>query len=353
MIRRRFLRYTLAAAATAAGGVATVFPRRANAYYSGPVSDHFDGHRFFNPGGRNPQGVERLAKLYLNETWSPWPEIAESPYSDVPPPLVPGEAVRIAFVGHASWLVQTGGRNILIDPVWSERAGPYRFTGPKRVNPPGIDFTRLPQIHAVLVTHNHYDHLDTATLGRLWQRDRPLIVTPLGNDTIMRADVPGLAATAVDWHATVEIAAGLRVHVEPTQHWSARGIRDRRHALWASFVIETARRHIYAVGDSGFGDGRTFRAVAARHSRIDLALLPIGAYEPRWFMRDQHMNPADAVEAFTLCGARSALGHHWGTFRLTTEAHDQPQRDLATALAARGVMPESFRAVLPGQVVTL
>src|SRR5438128_2416474 len=225
--------------------------------------------------------------------------------------------------------VQARGKSILIDPVWSERASPVSFAGPKRVNPPGIDFDHLPAIDAVLVTHNHYDHMDVDTIGGLWQRFRPRIVTPLGNDAILKKSVPGLVATAVDWGDAVDLGDDLEVHVEPTLHWSARGAGDRMYALWASFVVRAGAHKVYCVGDSGFGDGATFARVGKRHPRLALALLPIGAYEPRWFMRHIHMNPEDALEALRLSGAGRAFGHHWGTFRLTNEGVEQPVQDLA------------------------
>jgi L-ascorbate metabolism protein UlaG (beta-lactamase superfamily) len=205
----------------------------------------------------------------------------------------------------------------------------------------------------VLVTHNHYDHMDVDTIAHLWQRFRPRVVAPLGNDTILKQAVPGLTAVSVDWHDTVDLGDGLMVHVEPTLHWSARGTGDRMHALWASFVVQSGAGKIYCVGDSGFGDGSTFARVRRRHPGLDLALLPIGAYEPRWFMRNNHMNPAEAVEALALCGAAQGLGHHWGTFRLTNEGVRQPMLDLAAALAAGAVPPERFVALRPGQVHTL
>ena len=186
--------------------------------------------------------------------------------------------------------------------------------------------------------------------SRLWRRFAPRIVAPLGNDTILRAAVPGIAADAVDWDATVDLGGGVAVHVEPSQHWSARGALDRSHALWASFVLRTGGRKLYCVGDTGFGDGATFARVRQRHPGLAAALLPIGAYEPRWFMGASHMNPDDAVQALELCGAAQALGHHWGTFRLTNEAVDQPALDLAAALTARGIAPERFAALRPGEV---
>lgn len=346
------MKWLLASGAGIAGGAAVLLPRKANAYYSGPASDHFDGTVFFNPGGRQPKNASNLFDLYFRENWARWPATVETPAPDRPPPRV-DQGVRLTFVGHASWLIQAEGLNLLVDPIWSERASPYSFAGPKRSNPPGVDFQHLPRIDAVLVTHNHYDHLDVATLAQLWTRDRPRIVAPLGNDAIMRPQLPGLAATTLDWRQNTMLSPRVRVHAETTQHWSARGLRDRRHALWASFVIETPRVRIYAVGDSGFGDGRTFREVAGRHPKIDLALLPIGAYEPRWFMADQHMNPAEAVQAFEISGATMALGHHWGTFQLTTEPHDAPERHLKEALQQRSIPAERFRAMRPGMVWTL
>ena len=352
--RRRILQ-GLAGTGVLGGGAWAVFaPARANAYYQGPVSDHFDGLRFFNPGQPGPKSGLDFLRWQLGERGAAWPAAFPSPFpADHPPASVRNDGVRIVHVGHASFLIQTRGRNILIDPVWAERASPFSFVGPKRVNAPGIAFDDLPKIDAVLITHNHYDHLDTGTIGRLWQRNRPHIVAPLGNDAILKADVPGLGADAVDWDATVDLGDGLRVHAEPTMHWSARGTGDRSHALWASFVIEAGARKVYCVGDSGFGDGGTFRRVAGRHPKLDAALLPIGAYEPRWFMRTSHMNPDDALQALALCGATVAFGHHWGTFRLTNEAVDQPATDLAAALVTHGVAPERFAALRPGEVRTV
>jgi L-ascorbate metabolism protein UlaG (beta-lactamase superfamily) len=318
------------------------------------VSDHFDGTRFFNPDHFRPPGGLDLLRWQLTEPWAPWPKQLPSPFPpDRPPATVEGEAIRIVHIGHASFLIQTRGRNILVDPVWAERPSPFSFVGPKRVNPPGIVFDDLPTVHCVLITHNHYDHMDLGSIGRLWQRFAPRIVTPLGNDAILAAAVPGLAAEAVDWDATVDLGGGLAVHAEPTLHWSARGTLDRRHALWASFVIEAGARKLYCVGDSGLGDGALFRRVRQRHPNLALALLPIGAYEPRWFMRNSHMNPDDAVQALEQCGAAQALGHHWGTFRLSNEAAEQPAVDLAAALTQRGIAAERFRAIRPGEVRTL
>ena len=352
--RRRVLQALAAVATVGAGGWPLITAARGNAYYNGPISDHFDGTRFFNPGGPEPRGRLDFLRWQLLEARAAWPASFPSPFPpDRPPAVVGGDALRIVHIGHASFLAQTRGRNILIDPVWSERASPFSFVGPKRVNAPGIAFEDLPRIDCVLVTHNHYDHMDTATIGRLWQRFAPRVITPLGNDVVLRAAVPDLAVEAVDWGDSVDLGGGLIVHAEPSQHWSARGLSDRSHALWASFVLQAGARKLYCVGDSGFGDGAIFTRVRQRHPDLAAALLPIGAYEPRWFMRPSHMNPDDAVRAMELCGAPRAFGHHWGTFRLTNEAIDQPVRDLAAALAARGIAAERFPALRPGEVQIL
>ncbi len=350
--RRRVLKLMGAAGLAGVAG-AIGFAPKANAYYSGPESDHFDGIKFFNPGGPGPKSIRQLVKWQFGERSEAWPDAFPSPHKDVPPPAAPGDAVRLTLIGHASYLVQTQGLNILVDPVYSERASPVSFAGPKRVNPPGIEFAALPRIHVLLITHNHYDHMDLACIGRIWQRDRPRLITPLGNDTIIKGEVEAIDALAVDWNQTHRLSDRVQVDVVPTQHWSARGTRDRMHALWASFVIMTPQHTVYMIGDTGFGDGGTFRHVAQRHSRIDFAALPIGAYEPRWFMRDQHMNPAEAVDAMVLSGARRAGGHHWGTFKLTSEAIDAPRQELAAALAEKTIKPDLFTALQPGEVVVV
>jgi L-ascorbate metabolism protein UlaG (beta-lactamase superfamily) len=323
-------------------------------YYSGPVSDHFDGERFFDPQGVPPRGRPDLRRWLVDRYWrgtrAKWPAWAPSPYRDHPPPRVEGPDWRVAYVGHASFLLQGAGLNILLDPIWSMRASPFRHIGPKRVNDPGIAFADLPPIDVVLVSHAHYDHLDVSTLSQLAASHRARVITPLGNDTIMRAHDKKIAAEAYDWHDRVAIGRDAAVTLVPTRHWSARNLSDRNMALWASFVIETAAGRVYFVGDSSYGEGAHFRDVRTRYGPFRIALLPIGAYEPRWFMADQHMNPAEAVKAFVDSGAEHALGHHYGTFQLTDEGIDAPLVALAQALQGTGIPAERFRALQPGQV---
>jgi L-ascorbate metabolism protein UlaG (beta-lactamase superfamily) len=327
---------------------------RMSRYYQGPASDHFDGERFFDPHGVPPRSRRDLLRWFLDRRWrgtkAKWPTWAPSPYADRPPARVEGAALRVSYVGHASWLVQTAGLNMLLDPVWSKRASPFRFIGPKRVNDPGIAFTDLPPIDVVLVSHGHYDHLDVTTLSRLAAAHRPRVITPLGDNTIMRNHDAAIAAEGYDWEDRVDLGAGVAATLVPTRHWSARNLSDRNASLWASFVIETPGGCIYFVGDSAYGGGRYFHGTRERHGPIRLAILPIGAYEPRWFMRDQHMNPDESVQAFIDCGAEFALGHHYGTFQLTDEAIDAPLIALADALKIAGISRERFRTLRPGEV---
>ena len=326
---------------------------RENPYYQGPESAHFDGLRFhLGPLTRDKSRSDLIAWRFGGER-AAWPASFPSPHRDTPPQRVEGEALRVSYVGHASVLIQTHGVNLLVDPVWSERASPVSFAGPKRVNDPGIAFEDLPPIDAVLVSHNHYDHLDLATLTRLGGNVGTRFIAPLGNDAIMGEGVGVQRAEAYDWGARVEVGRGVFVHFEPAYHWSARGVLDRRMALWCAFVIETPSGSIYHVADTGFGDGAIFQRMREKHGGFKLAILPIGAYAPRWFMRDQHVDPEEAVRIMKICGAERALAHHWGTFQLTDEPIDEPPQKLAEALQRENIPQERFAALQPGAVLVV
>ena len=236
--RRRV--FGLLAGAGALVGVSSLWMSRMKTY-DGPVSDHFDGLHFFDPDGAPPRSLGEVLRWQLGGRGqrADWPDWAPSPYADTPPERVDGEKVRLSFVGHASWLIQAGGLNILVDPVWSMRVSPVAWAGPKRHNDPGIAFDHLPKIDVVLVSHGHYDHLDIATLSRLTKNFAPRVVTPLGNDVTMRSTDPTIKVEAFDWHDPVELGGGIAVRPVPTRHWTARGMFDRNKALWASFVLET------------------------------------------------------------------------------------------------------------------
>jgi L-ascorbate metabolism protein UlaG (beta-lactamase superfamily) len=309
-------------------------------------ADHFDGRRFFNPNGANGQPFWKVPRLLLTPR-TRWPsQVTVEPRR--PPQPGPNEVV-VTFVGHATFLIQAAASNVLIDPQFSRRASPISFGGPRRVRAPGVRFDDLPPISLVLLSHNHYDHCDLGTLQLLERRFHPPVVTPLGNGRVLRSAGIG-QVEELDWWETAS-AAPLPVTVTPAQHFSARGPFDRNRALWGGFLLEAAGHRILHAGDSGYGPH--YREIAARLGPIDLALLPIGAYEPRWFMKDIHMNPAEAVQAHLDLAARQSIGMHFGTFQLTPEGIDEPVRELGKVLRERGVPAERFRTVEVGESVRL
>jgi L-ascorbate metabolism protein UlaG (beta-lactamase superfamily) len=311
-----------------------------------PRTDHFDGRRFFNPNGANGQPFWMVPPLLLTPR-TRWP--AEFPAEPRQPPTPGPNEVVVTFVGHATFLIQAGTTNVLIDPMYSRRASPVSFAGPRRVRAPGVRLEDLPTISLVLLSHNHYDHCDLGTLRLLEDRFHPRFVTPLGNGRLLRsAGIRQLEE--IDWWQTAS-AAPLPITLTPAQHFSARGPFDRNRALWGGFLVEAGGHRILHAGDSGYGPH--FREIGARLGPIDLALLPIGAYEPRWFMKDIHMDPAEAVQAHLDLAARRSIAMHFGTFQLTPEGIDEPVRELAKALRERGVPAERFRTAEVGESVWL
>lgn len=330
------------------GSMTTIFGCASR--HSGPPTRNFDGRTFHNIAPEPAGALWGFLRWQLFEPGEPWPKRVDAQF-DMPPPRVKTGELRVGFVGHATVLVQFDGLNILTDPVWSERASPVRFAGPRRVRPPAIPFDDLPPIDVVLVSHNHYDHLDAETIARLWRRDRPLIVAPLANREILRAHEPKLEAIELDWgqsHRAERSGVAVTITAEPLQHWSARGPVDQNLSLWAAFIVRTAAGAIYFAGDTGYGNGAHFREVGRHQGPFRLALLPIGGYEPRWFVGFAHMNPEEAVQAGLDLRADHVLGHHWATFRLTNEAIDEPRERFLTEVAARSLSPERFRAFPPG-----
>jgi L-ascorbate metabolism protein UlaG (beta-lactamase superfamily) len=320
-----------------------------NPYYQGPVTDHFDGVRFHNLHGEpeTDRSLGEVLKWRRSAPDNPWPKA--TPVT----PVVPDarvEGLRVTMVGHATLLIQVGGCNLLTDPVWSDRASPVNFAGPKRVNLPGIALEDLPPIDAILLSHNHYDHLDIGTLKALHARHRPLIVTPLGNDAIVRRRIPDARIATGDWGDAIAVNPAVKAHVVPALHWSSRGPRDRRMALWCGFMIEAAGKLVYFAGDTGYGTGAIFRRLRAEFGPVDVAILPIGAYDPRWFMAAQHTDPEEAIRIMLDLDARAALGMHWGTFKLTDEPWQDPAYRLQAGLLAQGIDPQRFAALLPAQI---
>jgi L-ascorbate metabolism protein UlaG (beta-lactamase superfamily) len=312
-----------------------------------PRSDHFDGRRFFNPTLPKPSAPSRLSVLRMmrepRSRWPAWVENKGVPRLDEP--LGAGQ-IAITFVNHATFLIQTGGLTILTDPVWSERASPFRRIGPRRVREPGVAFDDLPRIDIVLLSHNHYDHLDVATLARLRRRFTPTVLAAAGDGRLLRP--LGFARLhELDWWDAIELNDALKITFVPTQHFSARGLFDQRKSLWGGYMIETRGRRVLFGGDAGYSTH--FADIRTRLGAPDIAMLGIGAYEPRWFMQPLHMNPAEAVRAHRDLGAKQSIGMHFGTFQLTTEAFDAPKADLERALVESGIPDSEFVTLEEGE----
>lgn len=304
-------------------------------YHTGKVSDHFDGTRFYDPEVNYDSSFWSLLKWRLNRKSIAWPDKVEVFKYDIPPQRVYGDELRVSNVGHVTFLIQTQGLNILTDPVWSKRASPVSFAGPKRVMEPGINFGDLPPIDVIWISHNHYDHLDLKTIEKLWNIHKPRIIAPLGNDSIITSYNKHIVVEAYDWGEEVEISEAVKFHLSPMQHWSARGLFDRNRALWAALTIETNGGNIYFVGDSGYGGGRYFKRDKQKFGKFRLALLPMGAYEPRWFMEYPHMNPNDMVSAYLDLGEPYTVPSHYDVFKLTDEGRGQAKVDLEIAMRKR------------------
>jgi L-ascorbate metabolism protein UlaG (beta-lactamase superfamily) len=323
-------------------------------YYRGAPSGHFDGEHFVNPDGADdvlapPGGSGMIARYLTGSDGRPaWP--ATIPVTSARPPArVEGDRMLVTWIGHATVLVQTDGLNILTDPVWSDRAGPLGI-GPTRVAMPGVRLADLPKIDLILISHDHYDHLDLPTLRQLWQRDRPRIVTSLGNDSVIGQ--VGVPATALDWGGEVAVGRDARVIVTRNHHWGSRWFADRNRALWSSFVVKLPRGNLFFAGDTGAGDLKWADEAAAR-GPIRLALIPIGAFRftAGQMAAGSHIGPVDAVEVYRRLGAARAIGIHWGTFRLSYEAWDTPPRLLAAAQRCAGL--GGFSTVRIGRTVAI
>jgi len=292
--------------------------------------EHFRDGRYFNPGVPDHSFLDALKWMRTRQPGA-WPQWIPSPPGPRPPDRVEGAALRVTFVNHATVLLQTEGLNLLTDPVWSRRVSPVSFTGPQRHRAPGIRFEDLPPIDAILLSHNHYDHLDMPTLRRLATEHDPAVFCPLGVAPLVRRC--GLREVQeLDWWQT-SMWRDRGIHCVPAQHFSARTPFDRNRTLWCGWVLEAERGNLYFAGDTGFGN--FFEEIGGRFAPIRLALLPIGAYEPEWFMGPVHMTPEQAVEARALAGAAMAVGIHFGTFSLADDGEADPPARLRSALAGR------------------
>ncbi len=358
-----------------------------------PAGPHRDADGFRN---NYTPTVDRPFGDLLRWKWEAWRADLPQPPRQPTPAQAPDLALlqangaldarqmrpTVTWIGHASTLVQAGGLNVLTDPIFSERAFPVQFVGPRRTQQPGVALADLPGVDVVVISHNHYDHLDAGSITALEQRapGKTLFLVPLGLKAFMQ-ELGARQVVELDWWQQVRVRRGadgrtqvldsrpeaaptapsaaddaVEFNLVPVQHWSARGFFDRRKTLWGGWAVFGPGLHWYVSGDTGytkdFADTRA-RFAARNPGGFDLAILPIGAYEPRWFMAQQHMNPADAVQAHLDLGSQLSLGMHWGTFQLTDEPLDQPPRDLAQARRARQLLDDAFFILKIGETRAL
>ncbi len=298
-----------------------------------PISDHCDGERFFNPGPSpaTARGLRQVLKWRMEGNRVRWPDHVDNAAFPPPPAEIPTGSAAVTFIGHASFLLRVGGLTILTDPVFSERCSPVSWAGPRRVRAPGLALDALPPIDLILLSHNHYDHMDLPSLRRLHVRDAPPIITTLGNTKTLAGLGP---VRELDWWQTAA-HGGFTITATPARHFARRGFNDMNRTLWAGFMLRSPEGAILFCGDSGAGPH--WAAIRERLGPPGLALIPIGAYEPRWLMAPVHMNPAEAVQAHLDLGSKRSIGMHFGTFQLTDEAMDAPIKGLAASAAQHGL----------------
>ena len=315
-----------------------------------PNSDHFDGQRYHNvdPGAKT-RPLGEVLKWARARHPAVWPRNIVDEVGPLPSTPT-GDVISVTFIGHSTFLLRWGGVTVLTDPVFASHAGPWGRFGPRRARGPAYRLEHLPRVDLVLQSHNHYDHLDLGAHEALGRRDAPRVVTPLGNRSYLPPRVRSRVAEH-DWWGASEVLPGVRVTVVPAQHFSARTPWDRDRALWGGFIVECGGRTVYFAGDSGYC--RHFKEIGQRFPAIDLALIPIGAYDPRWFMSPVHMDPEEALQAHLDLGARKSVAMHFGTFQLTDEPIDEPAARLRTAMGTAGAAEGSFRVPGSGETITV
>jgi L-ascorbate metabolism protein UlaG (beta-lactamase superfamily) len=311
--------------------------------FDGPVSDRFQNGRFHNLDPTDKKGFIDFLRWQATAERGYWPPPLNAAPGPPPPARVEGNGLRVTYINHATVLLQLNGVNILTDPVWSERASPVTWAGPRRVRSPGLRFEDLPRIDLVLISHNHYDHMDLDTLRRLQDAYHPRILVALGNRAFLERK--GIVdVIEFDWWQSLQLNDEVRIHSVPAKHFSGRGLSDRDRTLWCGYVLETRQAgNVYFAGDTAFGSH--FEAIRDRFSPIRLALFPIGAFLPRWFMAPVHISPEEAVKAQQLLQPKTSVPIHFGTFPLGDDGEMEAVTELKQALEKAGESEGSFRVL--------
>jgi L-ascorbate metabolism protein UlaG (beta-lactamase superfamily) len=309
------------------------------------ISDHFNGKTFYNSATIQPKGSGSILKWLWTRQPGKWKNSPDMKSSAKPLDNVQ-EGIRITFVNHSTFLLQMDGVNVLTDPIWSDRASPFSWIGPKRHRLPGVAFEDLPKIDIVLVSHNHYDHLDLATLKKLAAVYNPKIVVPLGVKKFLVSK--GISnVVELDWWEDTNLNEIIRIQAVPAQHFSGRGIFDRNTTLWCGYVIKTSLGTLYFAGDTGY-NSEMIQEIRKRSGPIRFGLLPIGAYKPQWFMSPVHISPEEAVKIHMILDIETSIGMHYGTFRLADDGQEDPIQDLQKAAKKFRLAADEFLILKEG-----
>lgn len=314
--------------------------------YKGPETFHFNGKKFGHPYHPKGRSLFDIIKWSLTGDRGEWKKVSGRESGKSFSPTVNDESIAVTFVNHSTFLIQCDGLNILTDPIWSDRASPYSWIGPERMRPPGIRFDELPEIDLVLISHNHYDHLDLPTVLRLNERFSPFFVTSLGVAQYLQKQ--GIDKTTdLDWWKEYNFNNKTKITATPAKHFSGRGVLDRDRTLWCGYVIQSEEKTVYFVGDTAYGG--FFSKIGKQFPSIDLSFIPIGAYKPRWFMQDIHCSPEEAVKIHRDVNSAQSVGMHFGTFPLADEGMEEPKRNLERAKHKYRISPNDFITLKEGE----
>lgn len=313
--------------------------------YMGKTSYNFNGNTFVNMDSISSKGFWGILKVALTEERGSWKKMPIDETLPLPPKYAENGEVKVTFINHSTFLIQVNGINIITDPIWSKRTSPFSWIGPSRYVEPGITFDQLPKVDVILISHNHYDHMDIPTLRRIVERDKPRIFAPLGNSAFLtKNDISG--SEDFDWWDEINVKDDISIACVPAQHFSGRGLDDRNKTLWSGWMVKTPYGNIYFAGDTGYGS--FVHEISNRFQPIITSIIPIGAYKPRWFMHPVHVDPQQAAQMHIDLQSQQSIGCHFGTFNMAWEGMYEPVEELAQALDSLNIPKNDFLVLKQG-----
>jgi len=326
-----------------------LFKEHQELYYHGPRSDHFDGKHFHNLEPSPPKSFYEAIKWKLSSKSLTWPTWIAIPENNKLP--ASHQKTSITSINHASFLIQTKGVNILTDPIWSKRASPLSFLGPRRIKAPGLQLEELPNIDIITISHNHYDHLDMKTIKQLESRFKPIFIAGLGVcKAYLSAVVDHSRCIELDWWGNYEFK-GTKITFVPAKHWSRRKLFDTNKTLWGGFVFSNPHGNIYFVGDTGFGQATEFHQIKDKFKHFSTAIIPIGAYKPEWFMNSMHITPEQAVLIHKIINPNRSIAMEHDVFPMAGEDYEEAPQDLNKAKAKYKIPKNKFITLENGQAI--